>query len=133
MIKGVGILLVAAGLVFPAQAYADWGFSYNQGHDRGWSSHDRFSHGRSHHGGLHHSYPAYGHVTRGLPTSYVSLSFGEPRHYYIENIFTVNIPNCHGRYVPVVIKKLNNGFLGPQGEFYSEFPRVEQLRLMYGQ
>ena len=25
-----------------------------------------------------------------------------------------------------------NGFIGPQGEFYPDFPRVEQLKVMYG-
>lgn len=46
--------------------------------------------------------------------------------------FTVNIPNALGGYSPVVIKRLNNGFVGPQGEFYPEFPSVEQLKVMYG-
>lgn len=46
--------------------------------------------------------------------------------------FTVNIPDSKGGYVPVVIKKTANGFVGPQGEFYSEFPKVAQLQVMYG-
>ncbi len=46
--------------------------------------------------------------------------------------FTINIPHQRGGYFPVVIKKTANGFLGPQGEFYSEFPKVEQLKIMYG-
>ena len=46
--------------------------------------------------------------------------------------FTVNIPNDHGGYTAVVIKRSGNGFIGPQGEFYPEFPKVSQLKIMYG-
>jgi len=46
--------------------------------------------------------------------------------------FTVNIPNNHGGYTAVVIKRSGNGFTGPQGEFYPEFPKVSQLEIMYG-
>ena len=45
--------------------------------------------------------------------------------------FTVNIPNSQGGYTAVKIKRSGNGFTGPQGEFYAEFPKVEQLRAMY--
>ncbi len=46
--------------------------------------------------------------------------------------FTVNIPTNSGNYAPVLIRRSGKGFVGPQGEYYSEFPRVEQLRVMYG-
>ena len=49
-----------------------------------------------------------------------------------EGSYTVNIPNAKGGYTAVLLKKSGDGFTGPQGEFYSEFPSVEQLRLMYG-
>ena len=49
-----------------------------------------------------------------------------------QNEFTVNIPNDHGGYTAVVIKRSGNGFTGPQGEFYPEFPKVSQLKIMYG-
>ncbi len=45
--------------------------------------------------------------------------------------FDVNIPNSNGGYTAVTLKKSGNGFLGPQGEFYPEFPKVEQLKAMY--
>lgn len=48
-----------------------------------------------------------------------------------DNTFTVNIPNDKGGYTAVVIKRSGNGFVGPQGEFYSSFPRVSQLKTMY--
>jgi len=46
---------------------------------------------------------------------------------------TVNIPNVHGGYNAVVLKKSNGGFIGPQGEFYPEFPKIFQLQMKYGQ
>ncbi len=49
-----------------------------------------------------------------------------------QNEFTVNIPNDHGGFTAVVIKRSGNGFTGPQGEFYPEFPKVFQLKIMYG-
>ena len=48
-----------------------------------------------------------------------------------DNSFTVNIPNDKGGYTEVIIKKSGNGFVGPQGEFYAEFPKVAQLKTMY--
>jgi hypothetical protein len=45
---------------------------------------------------------------------------------------TVNIPNDKGGYNAVVLKPSGKGYVGPQGEFYSEFPKVSQLQLMYG-
>jgi hypothetical protein len=48
-----------------------------------------------------------------------------------EEVFTVNIPLPTGGYKPVVIKRDGEGFQGPQGEFYPEFPKVEQLKVMY--
>ena len=46
--------------------------------------------------------------------------------------FTVNVPNAQGEYTQIVIKKSGNGFTGPQGEYYPEFPKVFQLEIMYG-
>ena len=44
---------------------------------------------------------------------------------------TVNVPNAQGSFTPVVLKRSGSGFLGPQGEFYAEFPKVAQLKAMY--
>ncbi len=49
-----------------------------------------------------------------------------------DNSITVNIPNDKGGYTAVVLKRSGNGFMGPQGEFYAEFPKVSQLQIMYG-
>ena len=44
---------------------------------------------------------------------------------------TVNIPNIHGGYNAVVIRKSGDGFVGPQGEYYPEFPKIFQLQMKY--
>lgn len=48
-----------------------------------------------------------------------------------EDAYTVNIPNSKNGYTPIVLKRSGNGFIGPQGEYYPEFPRIEQLKIMY--
>lgn len=49
-----------------------------------------------------------------------------------ESVYTVNIPNSKGGFTAVTLTRSGNGFIGPQGEFYTEFPRIEQLKVMYG-
>jgi hypothetical protein len=46
--------------------------------------------------------------------------------------YTINVPNSHGGYTAIIIKKSGGGYVGLQGEYYSEFPRVSQLRAVYG-
>jgi len=48
-----------------------------------------------------------------------------------EEAFTVNIPSSKGGYTAVTMKRSGSGFIGPQGEYYTEFPRIEQLKVMY--
>jgi hypothetical protein len=50
----------------------------------------------------------------------------------VQDTFPVNIPNNTGGYSTVVIKRSGNGYVGPQGEFYAQFPKVSQLKAMYG-
>jgi len=49
-----------------------------------------------------------------------------------QNSFTINVPNNSGGYIAVVITRSGNGYTGPQGEFYAQFPSVAQLKAMYG-
>ncbi|MBF0511298.1 MAG: hypothetical protein HQL13_03115 [Candidatus Omnitrophica bacterium] len=49
-----------------------------------------------------------------------------------QDTFPVNIPDDKGGYKTVVVKKSGSGYVGPQGEFYAEFPKVSQLKAMYG-
>jgi hypothetical protein len=45
---------------------------------------------------------------------------------------TVNIPNDAGGYSPVKLVKVDNGYIGPQGEFYPDNPTVAELKVLYG-
>jgi|GEM_PF-683300 len=45
---------------------------------------------------------------------------------------TVNVPNSQGGYTAVILKRSGSGFVGPQEEYYAEFPKVAQLQVMYG-
>ncbi|GEM_PF-3110488 len=45
---------------------------------------------------------------------------------------TINLPGIRGGLTTVLLKKVQGGFTGPQGEFYSNLPSVEQLKVMYG-
>ena len=49
-----------------------------------------------------------------------------------DDAITINIPNDKGGYTAVILKRSGNGFVGPQGEFYPEFPKVSQLQTIYG-
>ena len=69
-------------------------------------------------------------VTQPVTTQFPSAVVAAPMA--IQDTFTVNVPNNSGGYSAVVIKRSGNGYVGPQGEFYSEFPKVAQLKVMYG-
>jgi hypothetical protein len=45
---------------------------------------------------------------------------------------TVSVPNAKGGYSTVKLVKHNGGYVGPQGEFYSGHPTVDQLKALYG-
>jgi hypothetical protein len=45
---------------------------------------------------------------------------------------TINIPNTRGGYTAVMLTKAGTGYVGPQGEYYSDNPTVEQLKVLYG-
>ena len=45
---------------------------------------------------------------------------------------TVNIPNARGGYTTITLRKAGTGYVGPQGEYYSDNPTVEQLKVLYG-
>lgn len=66
-------------------------------------------------------------VTPALPVSPMVITQTPSQ----EESFTLNIPNDKSGYVSVIIKRSGNGFVGPQGEYYPEFPKVSQLKVMY--
>jgi hypothetical protein len=55
-----------------------------------------------------------------------------PLSYADYGSFTVNVPNAQGGYTAIVIKQSGDGYVGPQGEYYSSFPSVTQLQNVYG-
>jgi hypothetical protein len=55
----------------------------------------------------------------------------QPQYQAID-VSTVNIPNSRGGYTSVTLRRSGNGYIGPQGEYYPNYPSVEQLRMMYG-
>ena len=50
----------------------------------------------------------------------------------IQEESTVNIPNARGGYTAVTLRRAGTGYVGPQGEYYSDNPTVAQLRVLYG-
>lgn len=50
---------------------------------------------------------------------------------YSDGLFPVNIPGPNGTYTTVMIRRYGAGFLGPQGEYYPEFPRMDILDAIY--
>jgi hypothetical protein len=44
---------------------------------------------------------------------------------------TINIPSYKG-VIPIVLQRSGSGYVGPQGEYYTTYPTVEQLKLIYG-
>jgi hypothetical protein len=45
---------------------------------------------------------------------------------------TVSVPNAQGGFTAVKLVKRDGGYVGPQGEFYSGHPTVDQLKALYG-
>lgn len=45
---------------------------------------------------------------------------------------TINVPNSNGSFTPITLVKQGNGYIGPQGEYYSGNPTVDQLKVLYG-
>ena len=71
-------------------------------------------------------------INVGIVLSLVVLLTSLQLSYAGYDDFTVNVPNAQGGYTAIVIKKSGDGHVGPQGEYYSQFPTVAQLQVMYG-
>jgi len=67
----------------------------------------------------------------GIILSLVIL-FAAIQSAYAGDSFTVNVPNAQGTYTSLLIRKSGNGYIGPQGEFYAQFPSIAQLQVVYG-
>ena len=49
-----------------------------------------------------------------------------------QSTVTVNIHNSNGSYIPVVLHKYGNEYIGPRGEYYTTLPTEDQLKKVYG-
>ena len=89
--------------------------------------------------GAYYIYTQYGYQAVAVPVgvsqpviTQSAVTVSAPATVDTADSFTVNIPNDKGGYSAVVLKQSGKGFVGPQGEFYSEFPKISQLKVMYG-
>lgn len=48
-----------------------------------------------------------------------------------EKTIVVPVPNPNGSYIPVTLEKYSDGYKGPNGEFYPDYPTIDQLKAMY--
>jgi len=60
---------------------------------------------------------------------YTTSPMAQPQN---QDVSTVNIPNSRGGYTAVMLRRAGTGYVGPQGEYYSDNPTVEQLKVLYG-
>lgn len=88
--------------------------------------------------GVYYVYTQYGYQAVATPAGVsvpavqAAVTTVTPASADTDDSFTINIPNSKGGYNTVLLKRSGKGFIGPQGEFYSEFPKVSQLQVMYG-
>jgi hypothetical protein len=66
------------------------------------------------------------------PASSDEQSLAAPPKSASSDTATINIPNSKGAFTPVRLTKHKNGYLGPQGEFYTGHPTVAALKALYG-
>ena len=131
MIKTM-LLLTFFSLLLLAPAYSDYGYwnYYGSGRDHPYSAYvDRYHYvGYADYAPIEPDYVDF----MPLPAQQILPTLPGPSAIALQNEFTVNIPNKLGGYTSVVIRRKGDGFIGPQGEYYPEFPKVFQLEIMYG-
>jgi hypothetical protein len=66
-----------------------------------------------------------------VPTPVVSRSVITTQNLSGERV-PINIPNSNGSYTTIILVKQRDGYIGPQGEYYSGNPTLEQLKSLYG-
>ncbi|MBF0485853.1 MAG: hypothetical protein HQL16_04990 [Candidatus Omnitrophica bacterium] len=135
------VTLLLALVFFSQQPQANAGVSVGIGFG-GWHHHGRVAIGgyvplgdyyvtREYYGPY---YPVtyYSYIVQPAPILAPSVIISNAASTNTQDEFTVNIPNAQGGYTAVNIRRSGAGFIGPQGEFYNEFPKVTQLQVMYG-
>ena len=132
ILKNTIFLLVFSLLIIrPSYADRDWDY-YGSGRDHPYSAYiDRY---------YYIGYPNYDTIKPDyLNGSIVLKDAPSPVPVGVltppvlqPNEFIVDISNVHGGYNAVVIKRSGDGFVGPKGEYYPEFPKTFQLQMKYG-
>ena len=94
--------------------------------------------------GVYYIYTQYGYqavatpagvtapAVQSVPVAQAATTTVFPASDGTDDSITINIPNDKGGFTAVTLKKSGKGFIGPQGEFYADFPKVSQLQTMYG-
>ena len=65
-------------------------------------------------------------------TDVVYMSSVNQSQVYDRETVMINVPSRNGGSIAITLVRYSNGFVGPQGEFYSTLPTAEQLRIRYG-
>ena len=60
-------------------------------------------------------------------TAIAPVATGQPT-----DTVTIHVPNADGDFTPVKLVRVDNGYIGPQGEFYPNNPTVAELKVLYG-
>jgi|GEM_PF-1540611 len=153
-IMKISLIVLAAAIVLqPKHAYADGGRDKDQVGDRGQDrgrieqkhhDHDRGP-GRTRFGFsfVLNPWPIYHYAWRPqyvIPPPIQPAMVVLPQYpqtvTMIPNgaapdVISVNIPDGRGGYVAVNLRRYGTGFLGPEGDYYEEFPTVAQLQIAY--
>ena len=53
------------------------------------------------------------------------------REEYKDEI-SLKVRNRNGDYISIIIRPEGDGYVGPQGEYYDEFPKIDHLKVIYG-
>lgn len=48
-----------------------------------------------------------------------------------EKTIVIHVPNANGSYMPVTLQQYGDEYVGPNGERYSGYPAIDQLKAMY--
>ena len=149
------VLIVAFTVTSSASAYA-WAGNGGRMGGRGGKDARVVSHGGdnrgggySHGGDGHYEYGAgalfgvlavgaiFGSILASIPQRAPAVVVAAPVVYpqyaaVDDGRVVINVPNARGGYTAITLVRRNNGYVGPQGEYYEWCPSVAQLQVLYG-
>lgn len=111
---------------------------YKKSYFNGHKKHRRNNHYNRHKRNRHYRYPGLfsfgiqlGHDPHVYERTRTQVIYEGQVESSLYQEFVIKIRNSTGGFTDILIKRSESGFLGPQGEYYDEFPKVSQLRAMY--